>query len=77
MSFLRGSGIGSMLMNRFEDYLRSSKVYGARLATISARANRFFQERGFWHFIPAQGDLFPDYLAPEEIYLSMYGKILE
>ena len=72
----RGSGIGSMLMNRFEDYLRSSKVYGARLATISARANRFFQKQGFGILYRRRVTYF-DYLAPEEIYLSMYGKILE
>lgn len=72
----RGSGIGSMLMNRFEDYLRSSKVYGARLATISARANRFFQKQGFGILYRRRVTYF-DYLAREEIYLSMYGKTLE
>ena len=72
----RGSGIGSMLMNRFEDYLRSSKVYGARLATISARANRFFQKQGFGILYRRRVTYF-DYLAQEEIYLSMYSKILE
>lgn len=72
----RGSGIGSMLINRFEEYLRGNKIYGARLSTISPRANRFFQKQGFGILYRRRVTYF-DSLTQEEIYLSMYGKILE
>lgn len=72
----RGSGIGAMLMARFEDYLERAKVDAVRLSTISARANRFFQKQGFGLLYRRRVTYF-DYLAREEIYLSMYGKLLE
>ena len=72
----RGNGIGPMLIFRFESYLLGVKVYGVRLATISARANRFFQKQGFGILYRRRVTYF-DYLAREEIYLSMYGKTLE
>ena len=72
----RNVGAGTMLISEFEDYLLGAKVQGARLATISARANRFFQKQGFGLLYRRRVTYF-DYLTREEIYLSMYGKILE
>ncbi len=72
----RNAGAGSMLMSEFEDYLLGAKVRGARLATISARANRFFQKQGFGLLYRRRVTYF-DSLTPEEVYLSMYGKLLE
>lgn len=72
----RCAGIGAMLMDKFLSYLVCRRVMSVRLATISKRANRFFRNQGFGLLYRRRVTYF-DYLAQEEIYLSMYGKMLE
>lgn len=72
----RGCGIGSLLMEQFLNYVIEYKVRGVRLATISPKANRFFQKCGFGILYRRRITYF-DYLSSDQIYLSIYGKMLE
>ena len=72
----RKAGLGSLLIESFLNYLIDSKVEAVRLATISKQANRFFQRCGF-NLLYRRRVTYFDYLSRENIYLSIYGKILE
>lgn len=74
-SGFRGSGIGSGLLNKFMNYLVSRGVKAVRLATISKKANRFFEKSHFGLLYRKRMTYF-DYLLQEKLYLSIYGKML-
>lgn len=71
----RGLGIGSMLIRDCVTHLALRKARGVRLATLSKRAGEFFEKSGFSLLYRKRISYF-DYIAPEKLYLSIYGKVL-
>ncbi len=71
----RGMGIGSLLMNRFLEYLSACHIHAVRLATMSKKAYHFFEASGFIRLYLKRVTYF-DYLLNGPLDMRIYGKRL-
>jgi GNAT superfamily N-acetyltransferase len=72
----RGEGAGSLLMERYLEFLRNKGVAGVRLATYSEKAGRFFSKHGF-SLLSAKRRSYFRYLTGRDIGVYIYGRKLD
>lgn len=71
----RNLGIGSRLINAFEEYLKAENVSALHLCTMSESAGQFFIGKGFELLFRAKKSYFR-YITGREINIYIYGKKL-
>lgn len=76
LSEFRNLGIGALLVDKFQDYLKSNSVYALRLATFSPRAKSFFKKAGF-KLLYSQKITYFNHILNKDLSLNIYGKNLK
>jgi len=71
----RGQKLGTELINHFLDYLKSKKITGVHLATMSDRAAKFFLSEGFQQLYKGKRSYFRHVLH-RDVPLYIFGKLL-
>lgn len=71
----RGLGMGSGLLSAYLDYLKTERVLGVHLATMSDAAARFFSKQGFSLLHKGRRSYFR-HILHRDVPLYIYGKRL-
>lgn len=72
----RGAGVGSLLMERYFEFLRDKGVPGVRLATYSEKAGLFFGKHGF-SILSSKRRSYFRYLTGGDTVVYIYGRKLD